>query len=318
VGSTFTVYLPSSSAAAPRRTIPETQPQPRLAITDTPWLTESGNAEPRPEERILVISLNVTEAQSILDLLGPVAVQAIAVTSAEQALLALQEQSFGCLVVDIRQSGSSGWEVIEKLRNSKLPAPPPVILYTDADLTPKQELKLVKLAKSTVIREVRSADRLRDEVVGVFHQDCSRMEVDLATSAQGVNAALSGRKVLIVDDDVRNIFALTAMLERQEMEVIAVDSGMEAIQTLERTHDIDIAVVDIMMPEMDGYVTMTKMRELKTFKDRPIVALTAKAMSGDREKCIAAGASDYVAKPVNTSHLISVLASWLSKEGIGV
>jgi CheY-like chemotaxis protein len=131
--------------------------------------------------------------------------------------------------------------------------------------------------------------------------------------------SLAGKKVLIVDDDVRNIFALTAMLERLEMVVIAVGSGREAIETLASTADIDIAVVDIMMPEMDGYVTMTKMREFDSFKERPIIAVTANAMSGDREKCITAGASDYVAKPVNSAHLISLLASWLNKgEAVGV
>ena len=127
-----------------------------------------------------------------------------------------------------------------------------------------------------------------------------------------VEASLVGKKVLVVDDDVRNIFALTAMLERQQMEVFSVDSGSEALETLAQSPDIDVAIVDVMMPGMDGYETMTRMRELPTFKDRPIIALTAKAMKGDREKCIEAGASDYVAKPVNNSHLLSMLRSWLS------
>jgi CheY-like chemotaxis protein len=174
------------------------------------------------------------------------------------------------------------------------------------------------LSKNTTVTQVRSAPELRDEVVAIFHRIRSDMPVD--TSAPVPSApSLAGKKVLIVDDDVRNIFALTAMLERLEMEVIAVGSGKEAIDTLASTADIDIAVVDIMMPEMDGYVTMTRMREFATFKERPIIALTANAMSGDREKCIAAGASDYVAKPVNSSHLISLLASWLNKgEAVGV
>jgi CheY-like chemotaxis protein len=118
--------------------------------------------------------------------------------------------------------------------------------------------------------------------------------------------------VLIVDDDVRNIFALTAMLERQQMEVFSVDSGQDAIETLERNTEIDIALVDVMMPQMDGYELMTRMREMPAFKNRPIIALTAKAMKGDREKCIESGASDYIAKPVNNSHLLSMLRSWLS------
>jgi CheY-like chemotaxis protein len=127
-----------------------------------------------------------------------------------------------------------------------------------------------------------------------------------------LEASLAGKKVLVVDDDVRNIFALTAMLERQQMEVFSVDSGPEALEILAQNAGIDVAIVDVMMPEMDGYETMTRMREVSTFKDRPIIALTAKAMKGDREKCIEAGASDYIAKPVNNPHLLSMLRSWLS------
>ena len=124
---------------------------------------------------------------------------------------------------------------------------------------------------------------------------------------------LAGRKVLVVDDDIRNIFALTAMLERQQMEIVSVDSGQEAMEFLRRDSGVDLALVDVMMPEMDGYATMTQMRELKSFGDRPIIALTAKAMKGDREKCIEAGASDYIAKPIDNAHLLSMLKSWLDR-----
>ncbi len=123
---------------------------------------------------------------------------------------------------------------------------------------------------------------------------------------------LAGKKILVVDDDIRNTFALTAVLERQGMEVTSVNSGGEALETLSQTADIDIALVDVMMPEMDGYATMARMRAVDSFRDRPIIALTAKAMKGDREKCIEAGASDYIAKPVVSSHLVAMLRSWLS------
>jgi len=125
--------------------------------------------------------------------------------------------------------------------------------------------------------------------------------------------SLVGKKVLVVDDDIRNIFALTAMLERHQMEVASVDGGREAIETLRRTGDIDIALVDVMMPEIDGYATMAGMRELDSFKDRPIIALTAKAMKGDRERCLEAGASDYIAKPVDGEHLLRMLRTWLAR-----
>jgi CheY-like chemotaxis protein len=216
-------------------------------------------------------------------------------------------------VLDLGLPGLTGWQVIDHLKTSKALKAIPLLVYTARDLTRKEELRLGRSAKSIVVKEVRSPERLREEVGAIL----DRIDGDgsgQAASGDGdkIEASLSNKKVLVVDDDVRNIFALTAMLERQQMEVFSVDSGKEAIETLEANPDVDIALVDVMMPEMDGYETMARMRELPTFKDRPIIALTAKAMKGDREKCIEAGASDYIAKPVNNSHLLSMLRSWLS------
>jgi CheY-like chemotaxis protein len=185
-----------------------------------------------------------------------------------------------------------------------------VLVYTAKDLTRKEELKLGRATKTIVVKEVRSPERLRDEVAGILNMDSTDAIAD--GGSVPVETSLAGRKVLVVDDDIRNIFALTAVLERQGMEVTSVDSGGEALETLSQTADIDIALVDVMMPEMDGYATMSNMRSLDSFKDRPIIALTAKAMKGDREKCIEAGASDYIAKPVVSSHLVAMLRSWLS------
>jgi CheY-like chemotaxis protein len=190
----------------------------------------------------------------------------------------------------------------------------PLLVYTAKDLTRKEELRLGRSTKSIVVKEVRSPERLREEVVAIL--DKAAEGPDNGEHGAGemtrVEASLAGKKVLVVDDDVRNIFALTAMLERQQMEVFSVDSGPEALEILAQNAGIDVAIVDVMMPEMDGYETMTRMREVSTFNDRPIIALTAKAMKGDREKCIEAGASDYIAKPVNNPHLLSMLRSWLS------
>jgi CheY-like chemotaxis protein len=163
---------------------------------------------------------------------------------------------------------------------------------------------------------VRSPERLREEVAAILERvESDTGSADGQTNARDgdkLEASLANKKILVVDDDIRNIFALTAMLERQQMEVFSVDGGGEALEMLEQNPDIDIALVDVMMPEMNGYETMARMREMPTFKSRPIIALTAKAMKGDREKCIEAGASDYIAKPVNNSHLVSMLRSWLS------
>jgi CheY-like chemotaxis protein len=250
--------------------------------------------------------------QSVLDLLAPINAQVIGVTGADAAVTALALQHFACLVLDLSQGRSAGWEVVDKLQTSQQPPSIPVLAYTNQSLTPKQAAMLSSLDGVAEVTEVTSADGLRDGIVEVLRQLRSNAAAIDSPPVKTV-AALAGKKILIVDDDIRNIFALTAMLERQQMYVVAVESGQDAIEILRKTSDFDIALVDIMMPEMDGYVTMSEMRKLPIFKERPIIALTAKAMSGDREKCIEAGASDYVAKPVNTGHLIALLETWLSE-----
>jgi CheY-like chemotaxis protein len=246
----------------------------------------------------------------------PLAANIKAVASGEEALALLEGEKFDCVVLDLGLPGLTGWQVIDHLKTTKTLKATPLLVYTAKDLTRKEELRIGKSAKSIVVKEVRSPERLREELAAIL----DRIDAERGTGGQAsapvdgdkIEASLANKKVLVVDDDVRNIFALTAMLERQQMEVLSVDSGKEAIETLERNPDVDIAIVDVMMPEMDGYETMARMRELATFNDRPIIALTAKAMKGDREKCIEAGASDYIAKPVNNSHLLSMLRSWLS------
>jgi CheY-like chemotaxis protein len=244
----------------------------------------------------------------------PVDAEVTAVASGEEAMELLQDRRFDCVVLDLGLPGVSGWQVIDQLRTNSAIHSTPLVVYTARDLTRKEELKLGKSTKSIVVKEVRSPERLREEVTAIL----DTLELARTNGRQNpedaakLEASLANKKVLVVDDDIRNIFAVTAMLERQQMEVLSVDSGQEAIETLERDGDFDIALVDVMMPEMDGYETMTRMRQVPYFKDRPIIALTAKAMQGDREKCIEAGASDYIAKPVNNSHLLSMLRSWLS------
>jgi CheY-like chemotaxis protein len=158
---------------------------------------------------------------------------------------------------------------------------------------------------------------LKQEIAAILHDapaGTKQLEVEFESNGSAApNPALAGKKVLVVDDDIRNIFALTALLERQLMEVVAVDSGQEALDVLRQRDDIDVALVDVMMPEMDGYMTMTEMRKIPAFAGLPIIALTAKAMKGDREKCIEAGASDYIAKPINNARLLSMLEHWLEQ-----
>ncbi len=330
-GSTFTVYLPVSIPATAGQpgggsTNGTTTPAPDGAlkepVTAGAWQigtrsSRRGSHQAETAERnVLVVEDDPIQRQHIVDLMEPAAAKVWAVSSGEEALAMLEDQRFECVVLDLGLPGLTGWQVIDHIKANQALRSTPVLVYTAKDLTRKEELRLGKAAMNIVVKEVSSPERLREEVSAILDKlegaNASTSQPPASQEAAAIEAALANKKVLIVDDDIRNIFALTAMLERHQMEVFAVDSGREALEILEAYPEVDIALVDVMMPEMDGYQTMAKMRETATFKDRPIIALTAKAMKGDREKCIEAGASDYIAKPVNTSHLLSMLRSWLS------
>jgi CheY-like chemotaxis protein len=190
----------------------------------------------------------------------------------------------------------------------------PIVVYTGKDLTAKEEMELRQMTEAVIVKEAKSPDRLLDETALFLH----RVENNLPESkrrmlqqAHNRDPILSDRKILIVDDDVRNIFALTSILEGQHMNVIYAENGLEAIKLIQESPDVEVVLMDVMMPEIDGYETTRRIREMDQFKNLPIIALTAKAMKGDREKCIEAGASDYIAKPVDTDQLMSLLRVWL-------
>jgi HAMP domain-containing protein/signal transduction histidine kinase/CheY-like chemotaxis protein len=327
-GSTFTVYLPmaipipaahANGASANGSAIPGPETalkEPAVAGARHAGARSARRGGRRPEgtpaeRQVLVVEDDPIQRQHIVDLMEPLDAMITAVASGEGALAAMGDRRFDCVVLDLGLPGLSGWQVIDHLKTNKQLSSTPLLVYTAKDLTRKEELRLGKTAKSIVVKEVRSPERLREEV-GAILDKIDRDTRPADSHLDNIEGSLATKKVLVVDDDVRNIFAITAMLERQQMEVFSVDSGRDAIEALEKNPDVDIVLVDVMMPEMDGYETMAIMRELPTFKDRPIIALTAKAMKGDREKCIEAGASDYIAKPVNHSHLLSMLRSWLS------
>ena len=281
------------------------------------WHVEATQAlakqQVQTQKTLLVVEDDPVQRQHLVELMASVEARTIAVGTGEEALALLDDQKFDCLVVDLGLPGVTGWEVIDHVRSHKALRSLPLLVYTARELTKKEELKLGRATKTIVIKEVRSPERLTQEVKAVL-EDPNAATASFQPGSNGGSESpeLAGKKVLVVDDDIRNIFALTALLERHHMEVTAVDSGKEAIDALNQSGDFDVALVDVMMPEMDGYVTMTRMRELMTFRDRPIIALTAKAMKGDREKCIEAGASDYIAKPVNTPELLAMLRAWLT------
>jgi len=323
VGSVFTVYLPLMAPAQQRRAGPldamdasaQAAHHPVLvgAGSNGPWTSEavsspSGRNGSAATKSLLVVEDDPIQRQYITDLMAPTHTRTVAVASGDEALSLLENEKFDCVVLDLGLPGMSGWRVIDELKANESFGSTPLLVYTARDLTHREELRLSKVAKSIVIKDARSPERLKQELTSILRAKDEQGGPDEEVGSIG---ALAGKKVLVVDDDIRNIFALTAMLERQQMEVVSVDSGQEALELLRQNDQIDVALVDVMMPEMDGYVTMSKMRELRSFSERPIIALTAKAMKGDREKCIEAGASDYIAKPINNAHLLSMLKSWL-------
>jgi CheY-like chemotaxis protein len=190
----------------------------------------------------------------------------------------------------------------------------PVVVFTGKDLSTDEQVRLKTLAKSIVLKDVQSPERLLDETALFLHRVITELPADKQQMLQrlhGSNEVLRGRKVLVVDDDARNIFALTSVLENHEMDVVSANNGRHAIEIIRTSPDLSMVLMDIMMPDMDGYETMRQIRESQEFRSLPILALTAKAMKGDREKCLAAGASDYIAKPVNTDQLLSLMRVWL-------
>jgi len=267
-------------------------------------------------KRLLVVDDDETERNSLVELLGYEDIQITTAASGEEAWKMIHDLPFDCMVLDLRLPDMSGFELLEKVQSEPALHELPIIVFTGKDLSPEEELKIRKMAKSIIIKGVQSPERLLDETALFLH----RVTTDLPLNKQQMlerlhnsDAALAARKVLVVDDDVRNIFALTSLLERHEMQVLTATNGREAINLLEQTEDVAFVLMDIMMPEMDGYETIKVIRKNPEHKMLPIVALTAKAMKGDREKCLEAGASDYIAKPVNTEQLLSLMRVWLHR-----
>jgi tubulin-specific chaperone A len=232
----------------------------------------------------------------------------------EEAYHLLEAEPFDCMVLDLGLEDISGFELLEKIHADVEISHLPIIIYTGRELSKEEELQLKKHAESIVIKGVKSLERLLDEVTLFLH----RVEANLPKAQQkqlrmlhDKETVLSGKTVLMVDDDMRNVFAISSVLEERGMHVLVGEHGKEALSLLEQHPEIDVVLMDIMMPEMDGYETIGRIRKESKFKDLPIIALTAKAMKGDRQRCIDAGASDYLAKPVDTNKLLSLLRVWL-------
>jgi HAMP domain-containing protein/CheY-like chemotaxis protein/signal transduction histidine kinase len=269
----------------------------------------------RPK-RLLIVEDNPAEQLGIRELLGHDDIEVAVAATGSEALAAISKQPFDCMVLDLRLPDMSGFDVLERLRDAPSSSDLPVVVFTGKELSSEEDSRLHSLARSVVVKGVESPERLLDETALFLHRVVDQLPPDkqkMLDRLHRSDEALFGKKVLVVDDDVRNIFALSSVLERRGMTVLTAGTGREAIGTLESTSDIAIVLMDVMMPEKDGYETMQVMRQNTGFRRLPIIALTAKAMKGDREKCLEAGASEYLAKPVNTEQLLSALRMWLHR-----
>jgi CheY-like chemotaxis protein/CHASE3 domain sensor protein len=268
----------------------------------------------RPVKDLLVVEDDPVQRQTIRELIGNSDVHTTAVGSAAEALAALAENRYDCIVLDLMLPDQSGADLIREINRRLGLRSPPVIVYTGKDLSPREETELRSLSESIIVKDARSPERLLDETALFLHRVQSRLpeaKRRMLEHGRTQDAVLTGRRVLIVDDDVRNIFALTAALEGYGMIVQFAESGPAAIELLQGHADCDVVLMDVMMPEMDGNEVTRRLRADGRFAKLPIIAVTAKAMKGDRQRSIEAGASDYITKPVDTEKLVSLLRVWL-------
>ena len=265
---------------------------------------------------MLIVEDNAAERLSISELLGHSDIEIVTAETGSDALRILRMEPCDCVVLDLKLPDMTGFEILEKLKADELLSDVPVVVFTGRELTAEEDARLHTMARSIVVKGVESPERLLDETSLFLHRVVTDLPVEKQKMLERLTRSdedLVGKTALLVDDDARNIFALSSVLERRGMRVLAATTGGEAIELVQSTPDVDIVLMDIMMPEMDGYQTIGAIREDPAFRRLPIIALTAKAMKGDREKCLESGASEYLAKPVNTEQLLTAMRSWLHR-----
>ena len=270
----------------------------------------------RPLKNLLIIEDDPVQRQSLVELIGNGDVHSTAVGTAADAFTALETTKFDCIVLDLGLPDKNGFDLIREIHQKYGQLAPPVIVYTGKELTRQEETELRLISESIVIKNVRSPERLLDETALFLHRVQTKLPESkrrMIEEVQKKESLLAGRKVLVVDDDVRNIFAITSALEASHMEVSYAESGQAAIDFLAEHPETEVVLMDVMMPEMDGFEAIRRIRRTDRFKRLPIISVTAKAMRGDREKCLEAGASDYITKPVDMEQLRSLLRVWLYK-----
>jgi HAMP domain-containing protein/CheY-like chemotaxis protein/signal transduction histidine kinase len=272
-------------------------------------------AKPR-RKRLLIVEDNAAEQMSIRELLDHDDIEIVTTDTGAGALSTLRENPCDCVVLDLRLPDMSGFEVLEQIRNDTGLSTVPVVVFTGRELSAEEDAELHTMARSIVVKGVESPERLLDETSLFLHRVITELPIEKQRMLEKLNSSdedLVGKTALLVDDDARNIFALSSVLERRGMKVLTATTGNEAVALVESNPAIAIVLMDIMMPQMDGYQTIGAIRQNPSFGRLPIIALTAKAMKGDREKCLEAGASDYLAKPVNTEQLLLAIRMWLHR-----
>lgn len=265
---------------------------------------------------VLLVEDDAMQRESVIRLIGDDDIEIVAVGSGKEALALLRSRVFDCMITDLRLPDMQGSDLLKRMAAEEIVSFPPVIVYTGRNLTRDEEAELQRYSRSIIIKGARSPERLLDEVTLFLH----KVESELSSERQGMlktvrgrDRIFEGRTILLVDDDVRNIFALTSALEQRGATVEIGRNGREALEKLDRVSEIDLVLMDVMMPEMDGLEATRRLRADPRFEKMPVIAITAKAMKDDREQCLAAGANDYLAKPVDLERLFSLLRVWMPK-----
>jgi len=270
----------------------------------------------RKIKNLLIIEDNENSRKAMRLLIGNGDVNCFEAASGKEAMEMYQQNQIDCIILDIGLPDISGFDLIHKLEEIKPNRIPPIIVYTGKELTKEENEILQKYSESIIIKGIKSEERLLDETALFLHRTISNMPKSKQTIINNLHnkeAIFHSKKILLVDDDMRNVFALSKILQERDMEVIKAENGLKALEMLDRRPDIDLVLMDIMMPEMDGYEAMKHIRAQMKFKSLPVIALTAKAMKDDKQKCIDAGANDYITKPIDVERLLSLMRVWLSK-----
>jgi CheY-like chemotaxis protein/signal transduction histidine kinase/CHASE3 domain sensor protein len=270
----------------------------------------------RKMKNLLIIEDSENSRKAMKILIGNGDVKCFEAATGKEALAMYEQNHIDCIILDIGLPDMSGFDLIQKLEDIKGHNMPPIIVYTGKELTKEENNLLQKYAESIIIKGIKSEERLLDETALFLHRTISNLPKSkqmIINSLYDKEAIFHSKKILLVDDDMRNVFALSKILQERGMEVIKSENGKKALEMLDTHADIDLVLMDIMMPEMDGYEAMKRIRSQEKLKDLPVIALTAKAMKDDKQKCIDAGANDYITKPIDVERLLSLMRVWLSK-----